>query len=304
VKLFAPGADTTDVRSRRENGFAVEDMDDGRTLVVTAGWSSQAEAALQRPDVDGVWLNYARGYTEPDLSFVGSWPIRRLLVLDRGLNDLSPLANLGATLEDLSLQSAPDAELDLGWFPNLRSLAADWTQVRETLYAPAHLSRLVAFEYTGDDLEPLAVQPSLQAIDLKGAAGLQTLAGVDQLPILTSLKIAAAPRLYDIDQIASTAATLRRLSLEACRRVESLEPVSSLAELPFLGIADCRSISSLQPLARLERLEQFYAWGSTRIEDHDLSPPLQLPRLREIRMAERRGYTPSLAQVKEQLGRT
>jgi len=82
-------------------GFLTEDLPEGRTLIVTGAWTAKAEAELDRSDVDGVWLNYARGFSEPDLSFVGEWPIRRLLVLDRKITDLTPLARLGGTLEEL-----------------------------------------------------------------------------------------------------------------------------------------------------------------------------------------------------------
>jgi hypothetical protein len=55
-------------------------------------------------------------------------------------------------------------------------------------------------------------------------------------------------------------------------------------------------------VGELSLLECLYAWGSTRIEDGDLSPLLRLSHLSEIRMRDRREYRPRLAQVKEQLG--
>jgi len=67
----------------RGKGFVIEDRPEGRTLVLTGPWTAEAETAMERVDVDGVWLNYARGFSEPDLSFVGEWPIKRLLVIDR-----------------------------------------------------------------------------------------------------------------------------------------------------------------------------------------------------------------------------
>ena len=90
----------------------IEDRPEGRILVVTGPWTAEAEEAVRRQDVDGVWLNYARGYCEPDLSFVDEWPIKRLLVLDRSVTDLEPLSRLGATLEELSFQVAPGTRVD------------------------------------------------------------------------------------------------------------------------------------------------------------------------------------------------
>jgi len=52
---------------------------------------------------------------------------------------------------------------------------------------------------------------------------------------------------------------------------------------------------------KLTLLECRHAWGSTRVEDGDLSPLLRLSHLSEIRMRDRREYRPTLAEVKEQL---
>jgi len=148
---------------------------EGRTLVVTGPWTKEAERVLQRGDVDAVWLNYARGYCEPDLSFVKDWPIKRLLLLDRSITDLTPLGRLGRTLEDLSFQAAPGTRIDLTTLPRLRALAGAWDEVRDTLYAPEYLNRLVVFDYEAVDLDPLTIQPSLQRIQLKVAGGLRHL---------------------------------------------------------------------------------------------------------------------------------
>lgn len=281
--------------------FVIEDMDDGRTLVLTGRWTAAAEKAVDRPDVDGVWLNYARGYSEPDLSFVGEWPIKRLLLIDRSVTDLSPLGRLGATLEELSFQAAFGVRLDLSSFPNLRSLAAGWDAIRETLHEPMYLSSLRVTDYGERDLQPLAVQPSLQTVQFKVARQLETADGAVGLPTLTALRVADAPRLTDLDQVSASQATLHELALESCPSIGRLDSLSGLSELRFLGMGDCGPIASLRPLATLTRLERLYAWGTTRVLDGDLSPLLKLPRLAEVRMRDRREYRPRLADVASRL---
>jgi hypothetical protein len=83
--------------------------------------------------------------------------------------------------------------------------------------------------------------------------------------------------------------------------IEDLQAVAGLTELRFLGISNSGGISSLQPVGELALLECLHAWGSTRIEDGDLSPLLRLSHLSEIRMQDRREYRPRLAEVKQQL---
>jgi hypothetical protein len=284
-------------------GYVIEDHPgEGRTLVVTGPWTEQAERALHRVDVDAAWLNYARGYCEPDLSFVADWPIKRLLVLDRSITDLTPLSRLGQTLEDLSIQAAPGTTIDLTTLPRLRALAGAWDEVRDTLYAPEYLSRLVVFDYEPVDLDPLTVQPSLQKIQLKVARRLETLDGIARFPTLTTLKIATARPLHELNALSAADATLRELDLESCPDVYDIDALSALTELRYLGISDCGRIPSISAVGELLLLECLYAWGSTRVEDGDLSPLLRLSRLKEIRMRDRREYQPKLSEVKERLG--
>jgi len=284
------------------SAFVIEDQPDGRNLVVTGRWSRKTEAALERPDVDGLDLNYARGYSEPDLSFVDAWPIRRLLLIDRSLTDLSPLERLGQTVERLSVEASPTAQLDLGAFPQLRDVFAPWDLLRDTLYGPTHLERLGTSDYDAADLAPLAVQPSLQHLTLKVARDLESLDGAEQLPTLTSLWFQAVHRLTSLHALTSAAPTLREFELESCRRLTDIEPIAALTDLRVLGLSDCGELPSFAPLASLARLEKLYAWGTTRLADADLSPLLGLTHLREIRMRDRRSYQPTLAAVKQRLG--
>ena len=285
----------------RGDGYVIEEHPAGITLVVTGRWTSAATTAVQRPDVTGVSLNHAHGYHEPDLSFIEAWPIKDLLVLDRTISDLAPLARLGQTLEGLYVEAAPDARIDLTALPHLRSLEAGWDAIRDALHGPDYLTEIVTFGYYEPDFEPLALQPSLQTIRLETAHKLETLAGIEQFPTLTSLAIAAARQFHDLDAVQSVRETLRKLDLESCPALNDITPIAALSELHLLGIKDCGRIRSIEPVGNLAKLEVLLAWGSTRIEEGDLSPLLGLPRLKEIRMRDRREYRPTVAALKEQL---
>jgi hypothetical protein len=284
------------------DGYVIEDYPVGRTLVVTGRWTPAATKAVQRPDVTRVAISYTSGYEEPDLSFIDAWPITQLHVLDRSISDLAPLARLGQRLEELSVEAAPDARVDLAALPHLRRLEAAWDAIRDALYGPDFLTDLYTFGYYETDLEPLAVQSSLQAIRLDNANSLETLAGIDRLPTLTSLKILGARKLHDLEPIESVRETLRELELQSCPAINDITPIAALTELRLLGINNCGRIRSIEAVGNLTKLEVLLAWESTRIEDGDLSPLLRLPHLREIRMRDRRDYRPRLAAIKDQLG--
>lgn len=273
------------------DGFVIEDRPEGRTLIVTGAWTLAAQSAVGRDDVDGLWLNYARGFSGADLEFLEAVPVRRLLVLDHRVSDLTPIERLSDTLEDLSVQAAPGAVVDLTAFPRLKCLSSTWRAVRETIADASALVQLVALEYDEWNLSALAQNRRLAKLVLKPADELRSLTGLASLSHLEHFGVFAAPNLDDLAEL-TAARSLRHLELQSCASVDALDVVAGLAMLEFLGVSDCGQIRSLAPLSLLEKLEVLHAWGSTRIEDADLSPLARLPKLSEVRMRDRREYQP------------
>jgi internalin A len=113
--------------------YELEDGPEGRTVVVTGRWSRKAADVLRSGSADGLTLNYARGFCGNGLAFLDGLPIRRLHVVDRSIEDLEPITRLAGSLEELSIQAAPIATLDLEPLRLLRSVASEWQLMRETL---------------------------------------------------------------------------------------------------------------------------------------------------------------------------
>ena len=278
--------------------YTLEDSPEGRWLVVTGPWAAETAGALRRGEADGLVLNYARGFEETGLEFLdGGWGLRRLDVLDRGITDLAPIERLADSLEDLSVQAAPPAELDLGVLPRLRSVAGEWALIRSTLGEVDALESVITWAFPEADLHDFRDHVHLQRLTIKEAPHLESLSGVAGVPDLSVLGIFLARRLRDLSDISELSSSLRRFELQDCPNLGVIDDVESLANLRFLGLNDCGDIESLAPVTSMEQLEKFYAWGSTRIVDGDLSPLARLPRLKEIRMQNRRGYKPPLADL-------
>jgi internalin A len=283
---------------RAGSSYLLEDSAEGRSVVVTGPWSAAAADALLRGEADGLVLNYARGFSEGGLEFLdGDWGIRRLDVLDRQVKDLTPIERFGDSLEDLSVQAAPLTELDLETLPRLRSVAGEWALLRGTLGAVAALERVVTWRFDEVDLHAFRDHFGLQQLTIKDAPHLASLSGVADLSELAVLGVLLARSLHDIGDVAGLASALRRLELQDCPAIDVIDDIESLVNLRFLGVSECGDIESLAPIASLERLEKLYAWGSTRVVDGDLSPLARLPRLKEVRMRDRRGYTPRVAEL-------
>lgn len=277
--------------------------DRGRTdFDLHSAWSPRIHEAYLSSGADGLIANYARGFVGADIDFVRDLPLRRFNLLDRGITDLSPIHDLGATLEELRVQSNPDAHVDLTLLPRLRVLSCAWDQVKDTIERTDKLEGLVISPYPKADLRPISHLTSLRSLRMKQRPGVRSLAGVEAMPWLTWLGIYGAP-LEDITALERLRSpVLNQLDLEACRRIPSLDSVGFLHGLRELDISEGGTLPSLAPIAALIGLERLHLYGSTKIADGDLSPLLGLKRMKDLRMMNRRHYTPSVTAVREHLG--
>lgn len=282
--------------------FIIDETSGVRTLVVSGRWTSDAEEMVSAGEVDRLELNYARGFKERDLAFLDSWPIRELMMIARDIDDLASLERLGGSLESLSIDAAPESTLNLDAFPHLRSLAVDWSYVEgDLLHTAAPISDLTIRAYNREDLWAVAL-PSLTRLRLIGAQRLRSANGINESDRLRSLSIYRAQFFEEPEQI-GTISRLDRVEFELCTSLVNLDWLRGQTELRFLGVSDCGLLESLRPLVGMTKLEKFYAWGNTRIEDGDLSVLMGLPSLRDVRMRDRREYVPRVADIQGHIAR-
>ena len=279
----------------------LEDTPKGRDLVVTGAWSREAAKALAIGKADGLVLNGALGFSESSLNCLADFGIRRLRIIDRSIADLEPIARLGESLEELSVEAADDAKLDLAAVPRLQSLAGPWWLLAPSFSSLLCLREVVTWDFSEPDLHRFRDHVGLERLTVKDAPTLESLSGISDLRDLVVLEVLGGPRLHDIGDVEWLAASLRRLRFIECAAIESLDQIEALVGLTFLEVDDCGVVPSLAPLASLQHLEKVYLSGSTRPADDDLSPLIALPRLREVRIRERDGYTPTVAAVKAAL---
>jgi hypothetical protein len=175
-----------------------------------------------------------------------------------------------------------------------------WTQVSGSITSASNVETLYLVGYSRPDLTPLAALRSLAELTVKDRPQLRSLRGLSELPAIHSLSIAGARSLADLAELRGRRA-LRVLQLEGCRRIPGISDLEGCVGLTFLNLGDCGDIPTIAPIGGMTELEDLYLFESTRVLDGDLSPVLGLPRLRDFRMRDRRGYTPSVAAIHEQL---
>jgi len=278
--------------------FSLSPTPDGVDLVVTGDWTPQARERITAGEADGLVLNYAKGFHEPDIDFIAGLPIRRLHILDRTLKDLTPVHTLGASLVTLHVQSDPRATIELERLPRLTHLSASWPQVHGSIRYAQELERLFLLSYTEPDLTPLSHLPGLTSIVMKDYPAVHSLDGAQDLPWLAELGIHLAKHLDDISALDHPSSLLlNTLQLTHCKKIADITAVAACPSLTYLNLSENGNLTSAAPLAGLRRLEKLYLYGSTNILDGDLTPIAGLPRLNDFRMQNRRHYQPSARDI-------
>src|SRR4051812_1884797 len=149
-----------------------------------------------------------------------------------------------SALEELSIEAAADAELDLSALHGLRSVSGEWALIGRTLSAVEQLERLITWSFGDADLHAFRDHVALEALTIKDAPHLGSLAGVGDLHDLAALTIVGAPRLHELDAIAELSSSLRELKFEECPRIEAIDDVEGLHGLRFLGVSECGDVAS------------------------------------------------------------
>lgn len=282
----------------------LEQVPGGTDLVVTAAWSGGDAACIRDGRADGLVLNYARGFKERDLQFLSGLPLRRLTLLARTHKDLSPIYSLASTLTALDVQSDPRTPIELDRLPSLRKLSATWSQVAASLRSADALTDVFFLSYGEPDLRPLGCLPMLERMVLKDRPALLSLDGIQALDHLVEIGIFSAASLGDISAVAESRATPTVFRLGACPGVPELDSIRSYTSLRTFEFSDGGEIPSIGPLAGLADVEGLILYGSTDVADGDLNPLTRLPRLRGLRMQNRRHYRPSVKDIQAALAKS
>ncbi|WP_026555422.1 hypothetical protein [Arthrobacter sp. 35W] len=286
------------------DGFELERQPGWTVMRVTDGWTANADAIAASGHVDELRLNYAWGFRESSVDFIGEWPLKKISVLAHGLVDLTPLHRLGATLEELSIQAVTKARIDLAQFPHLWSLVADWPIVEPTFNTLTGLTSLYLGSYKEADLAPIAANRGLASLRMKQHPQVRSIDGIEELAHLEKLQIVAATKLGDITAFrhAPLRHVLRELDFSNCRRIDAVDDIAFLTNLQELTLSNCGTLESLKPLAALTKLHLLDMHGSTVIADGGLTPLLEMPALKGLSLTNRRHYRPKVKQIEAALG--
>lgn len=264
----------------------------GPRMVATGPWTEAAAEFATAQGICELELNYAKGWTGPDISFLESMP--HLVALDVAhlqLKDVTPVNGL-PLLRYLGIHTYCKSELKFSNWPDMEEVALDeWRPKAASLFRHPGIRRVFLSKWSqGEDLSSFAEMRQLQKLQIYSSSRLRSLGGVEQLGQLRHLEIAGATRLASLQGLQALT-DLQYLELHTCRRVADIGPIAHLQKLKDLLLCNCGGIESFRPLLGLKSLESVIFYESTDVLDGDLSPLRELPNLRSVAFMERAHYS-------------
>jgi hypothetical protein len=206
--------------------------------------------------------------------------LRVLSITNSGLRDLTPLTGL-KRLRELVIGEAPlQALTGIGELRNLRRLALSQVPL--------------------GSLNEIAQAGRLHDVYLYMVGRLESIAPLKALPALRTLNLGSCRKVRDLDSIGE----LRGLeSLELHGVVVSPATLGRLCRLKLLHLQSYGRIPSIAFVRDLRGLERLYFLEGTVVEDGDMSPLLDLPKLKKILFDTRRNYSHTLEEVQRRLAK-
>ena len=244
---------------------------------------------------DGPSIAKISGYRLPDVEFLREHGyVKVLLINDADGINLAAIASLSG-LKRLSI-SENNTPITLGSFPQLEEFSCEWHKAINLMEAPQSVCRLSLRKYQPPK-KNLSQLPGLTGLDALALTqgNLTSLEGLCKFPSLTSLDMAYMRSLSDIGALSECGSRLEALLLMNCPRIE-YDLLSTLTSLKKLHIHSCAPLASVQFLKYLDQLEEF-RFVDTDVLDGDLTPLLQLDRLKAVGFIDKRHFSHKYVEI-------
>lgn len=269
----------------------------GRCLVLKSQWSDDFIEIIRKESISVLRLSDSMGWRAENISFLEKLQdlgLRGVEVYALDVKDLTPLRFIHR-LEYLGLQCEFTRAPDFSDFSQLKILKLLWRPIANTIFKCGALQHLNIVNYPDVDLLKLQAMTELKRLQLK-SRNIQSLAGVECLKNLEFLDLAYCTKLETLAGV-EKCLELQMVELDNCKKIKDVAVLGELPGLKHFVLANCKNIRSLQPLSKCSFLESLIFVGDTNVEDGELGPLLEMPRLKNMRFMDRRHYTHKMQDV-------
>jgi hypothetical protein len=291
--------------TQEPGNYQIRDDEDGFGPVLVLGSSANIEISMlmKRFGVRAVRLSESMGWNHTDLAVLASVQpesIDSLEIYSSKIADLSGISRLNS-LRKIGLQTKRMQGLRVSDFPNLEVFFCKLQRQVSLEGISANLKVLKLISFLEEDLGDLPSAQGLQYLTVYGKH-LKSLNGIERHPGLLKLVVGDAESLSNIGSV-KFLSNLRELKIHRAAHLLSLAALSESYTLRSLELDRCGEIESLAPLVGLCALEELIIEESMSVRDGSLAVLAGLPRLRRLVIAPRRGYSPSVKEVRDELAK-
>jgi hypothetical protein len=275
--------------------FKIVEHEEGACLVACGPWNDGLDRIVEEQRIRVVQLSRHAGWPGGDLSFLAAHPnVIGVQLYDKTIGSLDVLRDL-PNLRYLCFDSQLKGGVDFTNFPQLRTLKFDWAKGAESIGACVGLVHLNLGAYRLADLEILSNLHQLEVLHVMSRS-LTSLRGIGALRSLRELYLSYCTKLTDLSGL-DQCNNLNHIRIQSCKAFKKLDDIAKTKNLNLLYISDCGTIESLLPLRQCNELVYLYAVGNTSIVDSELAFLLEMTKIEDIRMADKRHYKPRIDEI-------
>ncbi len=266
-----------------------EYKDDISSILVKGPWHEDIIDFMQKNQIRGLYLNYAKGFECSNFDFLCCLPELELLnIIYTPVDSLKPVESL-VNLKSLSISCHWKDKIDLTRLNNLLRCFIGYDKGAESVFECLSLKYLYIDNFKLKDYSSLKNLTKIEYLTI-GNSSFNTPELLGDLPLLRKLVLLNCrklDRLIGVDRLGS----LEWLTIDGSRQVSSLNELSKLKHLKILQLSNNKEIDTLTPIKGLVKLKSLSFFGDTKIADGDFSFLEELPSLSLVGFAGRRHYT-------------
>lgn len=280
---------------KEQDGFILSDIKGSISLIIQENKINESKDYMLKKGITGLIINMSLGYTKLDVDFLSDFNfIEYLNIVHQPLGDTKAINSLHG-LKSLVLYAYFFTEIDFNNFPNLQECSIlHWTPNAKNLFNCTKLKILHINSYKKDDLSELNGLKLLEKLRIDNSQ-LTSLNGLQKLTKLKELNLGLLTKLTSIDNIKDTP-SLEKLNIQSCKKIP-YDTLWGIKSLRWLNLSDVGNIPTIKGIERLNKLEEVYLVGDTKILDGDLSPLLKLPSLKKVGVAHLSHYKPTSLEI-------
>lgn len=250
------------------DGFKFQKGIDGsRKLIIE---SSKLEACIKyilEGKAKAITINCFQGYELTDIDFLNkvSNVLEGLHLPETKFNN--QILNSLHNLRYLGFADNKKDVIDLSNFPNLKSLACDYSSRLKGLEFCEKLNDLTLTSYKSKskNLSELPLFTDLQEL-LLFKTDITTLQGIERFRNLKKLEIFSDSKLETIAALQVLSNSLQEIQIEQCKRINDYETLGKVQSLKKIILSESGELKTLAFLKELPRLEFISFWGTNVLD--------------------------------------